>query len=232
MNDINHTGRIFQDPTRARRLVLPWRRTLQMCWSNIQKRRGRYMLVFVGIAVVVAFFISTMTYQNLIGRLKQVDDIHVKAVLEKAGIFAHDAQSEQKAHDQMVWMMTLSGLMCFVGIVNTMLMSVTERFREIGTLKCLGALDSFVVRLFMIESIFIGVVGSLLGALGGYLLSVLQVGLSLEFKILQLSHCLGAFAVGVPTAVIAGTVLTVLAAVYPTVVAARMKPVDAMRSEI
>ena len=47
-------------------------------------------------------------------------------------------------------------LVAFVGVLNAMLMSVTERFREIGTMKCLGALNSFIVKLFLIESLFQG----------------------------------------------------------------------------
>ena len=50
------------------------------------------------------------------------------------------------------WVVGLALLVAFVGIVNAMLMSVTERFREIGTMKCLGALDGFIVKLFVIES--------------------------------------------------------------------------------
>jgi hypothetical protein len=57
------------------------------------------------------------------------------------------------------WLMSLALLVAFVGILNAMLMSVTERFREIGTMKCLGALDSFIIKLFLIESLFQGGVG-------------------------------------------------------------------------
>ena len=112
-----------------------------------------------------------------------------------------------------------------------MLMSVTERIREIGTLKCLGALDRFVVRLFLLESIFVGVIGSMLGAVVGYVFTIIQVGLGLEFAMLSAAFCLNALLYG-PVAVGIGTVLTVLAAIYPTYVAAKMKPVDAMRVEV
>ena len=57
----------------------------------------------------------------------------------------------------------MSLLVCFVGITNSMLMSVTERYKEIGTLKCLGALDNFIVKLFLIESGLLGFFGSLGG---------------------------------------------------------------------
>ena len=126
----------------------------------------------------------------------------------------------------------LAGILCLVGITNTILMSVTERYREIGTLKCLGALDGFVVRLFMIESLFIGVLGSLAGAAAGFCLGLLQAGASLEFGVLTAGRCLHAMALSMPASVAFGTIVTVLAAVYPTYVAARMKPVEAMRAEV
>jgi ABC-type lipoprotein release transport system permease subunit len=59
-----------------------------------------------------------------------------------------------------------------------MLMSVTERFREIGTMKCLGALDGFIVKLFLLESLFQGAVGTTLGVLLGLLVSFAMALLS------------------------------------------------------
>ncbi len=84
--------------------------------------------------------------------------------------------------------MILSCALCVVVIANTMLMSVTERVSEIGTLKCLGALDRFIVRMFLVESVFIGVLASTAGALGGYLLTLLQIGASLGFDVLWGVH--------------------------------------------
>merc|ERR1712098_155893 len=66
------------------------------------------------------------------------------------------------------WLIIMSLIVCVVGITNSMLMSVTERFREIGTMKCLGALDHFVVILFLLESGFQGFAGALVGALIGF----------------------------------------------------------------
>ena len=60
-------------------------------------------------------------------------------------------------------------LVCTVGITNSMLMSVSERFREIGTMKCLGALNSLIVRLFLIEALFMGFVASFAGWVLGFL---------------------------------------------------------------
>jgi len=226
--------RVFRDGGEGgpHRPVLPWKISLQMSWANITNRLGRFFLVFLGIAVVVAFLMSSFTYQAIVSDLSETGDVHVRAVLEKAGVFAGDAASRKYQKDRNAWLMALSCLLCLVVITNTMLMSVGERVKGIGTLKCLGALDGFIVRLFMLESVFIGIVGSLAGALMGYILTVLQVGASLEFSILSARHLVEPLVVWVPISVGAGTVITVLAAVYPTYVASKMRPVEAMRVEV
>lgn len=216
----------------AHRVVLPWKRTIEVCWSNIQHRKGRCLLTFLCIAVVVAFFMSSLTYQAMLGRMMRSADIHTQAVLEKAGVFTHDQASLDRQSDQRIWLMSLSLFLCLVGITNTILMSVTERYREIGTLKCLGALDSFIVRLFLVESVFIGILASILGAVLGYALALLQVGAVFEFSLLTPGTCLWAALTGLPVAVILGTLLTTVAAMYPTYIAARMRPVEAMRAEV
>ena len=53
-------------------------------------------------------------------------------------------------------------------------MAVTERFREIATMKCLGAMDSFILKTFMIESGSVGFVGAVLGAVIGIILVFIQ----------------------------------------------------------
>jgi ABC-type lipoprotein release transport system permease subunit len=121
-----------------------------------------------------------------------------------------------------------------------MLMSVTERFREIGTMKCLGALDSFIVKLFLIESSLQGVVGSLLGAFIGLGLAFTRA--LFTFKATDLAtgeaHWLAMeFFPGLKlfawmaVAIVVGIVLSVVAAIYPAMRAAKMAPVDAMRAE-
>jgi ABC-type antimicrobial peptide transport system permease subunit len=65
------------------------------------------------------------------------------------------------------WLVVMSLLVSVVGITNSMLMSVTERYKEIGTMKCLGALDNFIIKLFLLESGMLGFFGSLFGAIIG-----------------------------------------------------------------
>ncbi len=66
-----------------------------------------------------------------------------------------------------LWLVVLSLLVCVVGVTNALLMSVTERFAEIATMKCLGALDASVMRIFVIEALIQGLVGGSAGVLLG-----------------------------------------------------------------
>jgi hypothetical protein len=134
------------------------------------------------------------------------------------------------AKTQTHWLLGLALLVAFVGILNAMLMSVTERFREIGTMKCLGALDSFIIKLFLIESLFQGIVGTLIGVALGLLLSLADAYSKYgdyAFKMIPVTSiawaALACFAIGV--------FLTVAGAVYPAWQAARMQPIEAMRVE-
>lgn len=132
-----------------------------------------------------------------------------------------------------LWLVALSLCVAVVGIVNAMLMSVTERFREIGTMKCLGALDSFIVRLFLLESTFLGAIGTAVGIVIGLLLTAVSSLLgywtlrALIFPGMPWGDVLQAAVFSFA----AGVVLSVVGTVYPAIVAARMEPVVAMRQE-
>ncbi len=126
------------------------------------------------------------------------------------------------------WLVIMALLTCAVGIANAMLMSVTERFREIGTMKCLGAQDGLVVKLFLLESSVLGAVGAVLGIALGLLVATL--GAALLYRGYGLSNLplLGGLKI-VALSLVAGLLLAVVGAVYPAFAASRMRPVDALR---
>ncbi len=128
------------------------------------------------------------------------------------------------------WLAVLALLVCFVGIVNAMFMTVQERFREIGTMKCLGALDAFIVKLFLIESALLGFIGTLFGIVIGLVLSSGRQLLRYGWPVLDYFPP-GSILTAALAAAFVGLVLSVLAAIFPARKAARMEPVAAMRIE-
>ena len=129
------------------------------------------------------------------------------------------------------WLLGLALLVAFVGILNAMLMSVTERFREIGTMKCLGALDGFIIKLFLLESLFQGFVGTLLGVLLGLGLSLALAGLSYGGYAYENLPWTSLLILG-GVSLVVGVALTVAGALMPAYQAARMQPIEAMRSDV
>ncbi len=131
-----------------------------------------------------------------------------------------------------VWIIVVSLLVTVIGISNSMLMSVTERFREIGTMKCLGALSSFIRRLFLIESTLVGTIGALLGVLFGIIFPLVLYGWSFSLGMVIGSLNWGQLGLYGLFSLVVGIVLSMVAAVYPARFASRMVPAAALRSNI
>jgi putative ABC transport system permease protein len=127
-------------------------------------------------------------------------------------------------------------LIAALGIANTMLMSVLERTREIGIFKAVGARDSHVQLIFLIEGACIGLAGGALGLLLGWAGSIpadrwIRSMVSRDLKI-DLKESLFVFPAWLTVGVVLFAVLvTTLAAVYPARRAARVNPLTALRHE-
>ncbi len=142
------------------------------------------------------------------------------------------AAEARKARFRMNWIVVISLLVTVTGIANAMLMSVTERFREIGTMKCLGAPSSFIRRMFLVESSVMGAAGAAAGAFSGAFFSVMVYGFTYGFGMVLTSLDLGQLASYLLLSVAAGIVLSIAAAVYPASVASAMGAADALRSSV
>lgn len=130
--------------------------------------------------------------------------------------------------ERTIWLICVSFLVCAVGIANAMLMSVLERFKEIATMKCLGARNGAIAFLFIAESVILGVVGGTIGMLAGFGVALVRQVWShgtLVFDRFPTTDTLYAFI----TCFACSLLLTAVASMYPARVAARMAPMEAMR---
>jgi len=214
-----------------RRLVaLPFAKSCQMAYQSIRVRFFRSLVTTMSLVLAVAFLSFTQSGNDIAGGLLAGGRPHDIEALAKAGYDVQPGTAGIASSSKERWIIFLSLLVCIVGIINAQLMSVTERFREIGTLKCLGALDRFIVRIFVIEATIQGVIGSLAGALIGALAAIAAA--LLKFGIASAGFMpwpeIGSTSL---VAICTGTVLSLLGVLYPAIVAARMQPVEAMRVE-
>jgi ABC-type antimicrobial peptide transport system permease subunit len=108
---------------------------------------------------------------------------------------------------------------------------VTERFKEIGTMKCLGALDGFIVKLFFIEAALMGILASFAGWLLGWLIIAIIHLFTDGVKAFGGAFWTGSL-IQMIQATLIGVTITLIAAIPPAVRAAQMPPVAALRSEI
>lgn len=138
----------------------------------------------------------------------------------------------KKTQFRNTWIIIISLLVTVMGISNAMLMSVTERFREIGTMKCLGALSSFIRTVFLIEACFMGLVGGIFGAFTGAFFSLLVYGLTYGIGVTFSSLSFSIIGIYLLLSITGGIVLSAMAAIYPASVASAMIPANALRANI
>ncbi|MBI5102001.1 MAG: lipoprotein-releasing ABC transporter permease subunit [Nitrospirae bacterium] len=126
-------------------------------------------------------------------------------------------------------------LVASFNIISNLIMNVLEKSREIAILKAIGAKNSGIMAVFMLQGLFIGLIGTVIGLIGGYglgyLINKYQI-IKLPADVYYLSHLpvkmeLFDFAVVCASAII----ISFLATVYPAWQASRMDPVEPLRYE-
>lgn len=224
----------------GREITLPFSKAVEISVRSLKIRFGRSLITTSGVILAIAFLMSVWSNNEIVRSLREANKSEVNLLLQKKGIETGlteggQATPEAKArmdeeHSKQSWLISLSLLVCVVGIANAMLMSVTERFREIGTMKCLGALDSFIVKLFLLESTFQGSAGTTLGVIVGFLLTMGLALIDYGRYVFTYFPTVGILRSAV-AALVVGTLLSLVGAMLPAYRAAKMEPVEAMRSD-
>jgi ABC-type lipoprotein release transport system permease subunit len=199
----------FKD--RKKKIEFPFLQALWLSVEQIKKRTKRSVIVIISIALGIA----------LLTHLEMTNVIFL-AYEKSTGITIEAYQ---------FWLIIVSLFVCGVGLINSNLITTYERYREIGIMKCLGALDRHVIKLFLIEAFIFGLVGGVLGFSAGSLTAILTSCIQLGFNILwQIPLATALQYLGLTTSL--SIVLCVISTIFPALKAARYNPVDALRHNI
>ncbi|AKB39369.1 ABC transporter permease [Methanosarcina mazei] len=156
---------------------------------------------------------------------RDLDDEDAKpySIFNQADVLEQINQLSDTLRNFLVAVALISLLVGSIGIMNIMLVTVTERTREIGIMKALGFSSTDILVLFIVESIILSLFGGLLGLIVG-IGGAYAVTTALDLPFLYPHYI---FEAGILVAVIVG----VSAGVYPANKAAKLTPVDALRYE-
>ena len=224
-----HTSGLPGDPV-DRQVLLPFGKSLEIALKSLQVRFFRSMITTMTLVLAVSFLSFINVTNDIANGLLASGDPGFRRALIGAGYDLGEQDTTVDSSPKQRWILVLSLLVCVVGIVNAQLMAVTERFREIGTMKCLGALDRFILRLFLLEAGMQGLAGAVVGASAGGIFAILSALIRYGPAAVACLRMPDA-AMSMLSAVGIGCVLSLIGVLYPAIVAARMQPVEAMRVE-
>ena len=192
------------------KVELPLKEVFDLSFKNIRRRSARAAITIVTIVLGVSF-LTFLTMTSI--------------------VFRQYAEAGVSVEAYQYWLAFISLLLCVVSITNSMTIAIYERYKEIGIIKCLGALNRHVLSLFFIESGIMGLVGGVLGFVCGSITAIAIYGFQLGFDIVlkippfELLFCFG-------LSVIVAFGIGVGATMYPAYKAARSRPAEAIRVEV
>jgi len=189
-------------------IKFPMGEAFRYCLESVRKRFTRALITALSVLLGIAFMVTLLTMGSIL-----------RGTGEAPAAYQY-------------WMVVIALLVCGVGIVNSMLMSVTERYKEIGTIKCLGATNGSVLEIFLIEALLLGLLGGVIGAFIGWISAVVIYGFQLgwEFVFFPGAFVEYLYHIGLAIGIAAG--LSLIAAAYPAFYAARLNPAEALRYEV
>ena len=160
-----------------------------------------------------------LTEKQIIGTDTKLD-YRSQDMLEQAQQLQKMSQS---TNTQLVWIASISLLVGGIGVMNIMLVSVTERTSEIGLKKAIGAKKKRILMQFLTESAVLTSLGGIIGVVSGIILA------QLISKMMQIPVSISIPAIGV--AVVFSTLIGVIFGMLPAYQAANLNPIEALRRE-
>ena len=153
-------------------------------------------------------------------RIEQLTDLHVQSWMESNGQLLNALRSQTMTTQMIRVFVALS---VAFGIASVLAVSVVQRTREIGILRAMGSSQQQILRVFLLQGGLLGLAGSLLGVLVGYILVQVFNGLGERLFVIRLEPSM------LFSAIALATVAGVVAAMVPARRAARYDPAVAIR---
>lgn len=183
------------------------------------------------------------TYNSFYVRVKKMENMNfVRKEIEEMEIHAYSVSDQLKEIKRGLIIIdsllgaigTVALIIAALGIINTMVMSILERTREIGIMKAIGGSEKEIKLIFFVEAGFIGVIGAIFGLILGWLVTrianqivnaklIPQDELPVDLFYFPLWLLLGATAFSI--------LISLAAGLYPAIRAARIDPVKALRHD-
>jgi ABC-type antimicrobial peptide transport system permease subunit len=202
-------------------------------WTNFTNNKLRYGLTITGLSICVVFFIivaalSLGLYERI--EYKPGGENTTPEEQEKLEVLSFDNDLKKTLVN---WLYTISVILfttAIASVSNTMVMATQERRREIGILKAVGITNKQIMKLFMLESLYLCFIAWVVGGVLGTLLA------NNIFGIMARENTESVFFAPMITApvilfvaFVLVTIVGVLSAVYPARKAAGLEPIDAIR---